>query len=112
MSKLKLFLIFFLFSLNFKLILPVNASNLEMGKILFNSNCLACHNNGNNLIIPEKNLKKPILEANGMYTKEAIMYQILNGKNGMPAFGGRLSEIEIEEIAEYVLFASEKNFEI
>ena len=29
--------------------------------------------------------------------------KILNGKNGMPAFGGRLNEQQIEQIAEYVL---------
>ena len=38
------------------------------------------------------------------------MYQVLNGKNGMPAFGGRLKDIEIEDVAEYVIFAAEKNF--
>ena len=34
---------------------------------------------------------------------EAIIYQVTNGKNGMPAFGGRLSEQEIEKVARYVL---------
>ena len=38
-----------------------------------------------------------------MNTTSAIKYQIINGKNGMPAFGGRLKEIEIEQIAKYVL---------
>jgi len=85
--------------------------NLENGKKLFQTNCVACHNKGTNLIIPEKNLQKSILEANGMYSKDGIIYQVLNGKNGMPAFGGRLEESEIEEIANYVLFAAEKNFE-
>ena len=40
----------------------------------------------------------------------AISYQILNGKNGMPAFSGRLKENEIEAIAKYVLDQSSKNF--
>jgi len=40
----------------------------------------------------------------------AISYQILNGKNGMPAFGGRLTEEEIEKIAIYVLQTSWKKF--
>ena len=46
-----------------------------------------------------------------MNTIEAIMYQVTNGKNGMPAFGGfagRLTETEIEEIASYVLEKSER----
>jgi cytochrome c6 len=85
--------------------------NQEKGRKLFNENCISCHKQGTNLIIPEKNLKKLILEANGMYNQDAIVYQILNGKNGMPAFGGRINESEIEEIANYVLFASEKNFD-
>lgn len=74
-------------------------------------NCSVCHMGGNNIIIPEKNLKKEALEANGMNSISAISYQILNGKNGMPAFGGRLTEEEIGEIATYVLQKSEKNFQ-
>ena len=73
------------------------------GKFLFEGNCNNCHKNGKNLIIPEKNLGKEALEVNGMNTVDAIIYQIKNGKNGMPAFGGRLTETEMEKIATYVL---------
>lgn len=73
------------------------------GKKLFSLHCLACHQDGNNIIIPEKNLRPETLEANGMRSKVAISYQIQNGKNGMPAFGGRLTDSEIEKIANYVL---------
>jgi cytochrome c6 len=45
-----------------------------------------------------------------MNTKSAIAYQVLNGKNGMPAFGGRLKESEIEAVAIYVLEESSKDF--
>ena len=64
-----------------------------------------------NVIIPEKNLKRLTLEANGMYSHEAIIYQVLNGKNGMPAFGGRLNQTEIDNVAEYVIISAESNFE-
>jgi cytochrome c6 len=74
-----------------------------LGEKLFLSNCITCHANGNNIIIPEKSLKKEILQTNGMDNKNAIIYQVMNGKNGMPAFGGRLKETEIEAIANYVL---------
>lgn len=84
---------------------------LDAGENLFQSNCLVCHTNGTNIILPEKNLKKEALEANGMNTAEAIIYQIVNGKNGMPAFSGRLTEKEIEKVAEYILFQSSNNFE-
>ena len=86
-----------------------NAISLEKGEKLFNNNCIVCHAGGNNIIIPEKNLKKETLEANGMNTKTAIAYQVLNGKNGMPAFGGRLKENEIEAVATYVLEQSNRN---
>jgi cytochrome c6 len=33
---------------------------------------------------------------------DSILYQITNGKNGMPAFGGRIKENEMKEIANYV----------
>ena len=111
MAKIKNFLIFFLFFFNFFKIEFCWSVNIENGKKLFTENCIACHNHGTNVIIPEKNLQKSILERNGMYTMDSIMYQILNGKNGMPAFGGRLKENEIEEIANYVLIAAEKNFD-
>ena len=81
----------------------VNASNLENGKKLFQANCIVCHQNGNNIIIPEINLQKDVLEQNGINTMDALIYQITNGKNGMPAFGGRLRDLEIEELAIYVL---------
>ena len=86
-----------------------NASSLEKGEKIFSNNCIVCHAGGNNIIIPEKNLKKETLEVNGMNTKTAIAYQVLNGKNGMPAFGGRLKENEIEAVATYVLEQSNRN---
>jgi len=89
----------------------IQALSLEKGELLFQRNCSVCHLGGNNIILPEKNLKLETLEANGMNSLNAIVYQITNGKNGMPAFGGRLNEEDVEEIAEYVLKASERNFE-
>lgn len=81
----------------------VQAKNLDNGEIIFKNNCNVCHVGGNNIIIPEKNLQLKTLEANGMNNLDAIVYQVINGKNGMPAFGGRLSEIEIEKVAIYIL---------
>ena len=97
----------FLFFLS---ILKVEAKPLIRGESLFETNCSVCHLGGNNIIIPEKNLKKETLKENGMDTISAISYQIINGKNGMPGFGGRLTEGEIEEIANYILEKSETNF--
>jgi len=80
----------------------------ESGEKLFSQHCSACHLGGTNIIIPEKNLTKETLAENGMNSIAAISYQILNGKNGMPAFGGRLTEEEMEKIANYVLLSSWK----
>ena len=41
---------------------------------------------------------------------EAIVYQVNNGKNAMPAFKGRLSDAQIDDVATYVLSQSEKGW--
>jgi cytochrome c6 len=96
-----IFFIFSLFTFDSSSILLSTLN--QKGQKNFLLNCSACHIGGNNIIIPEKNLKKDALQTNGMDNKNAIMYQIINGKNGMPAFGGRLTEQEIEDIANYIL---------
>ena len=75
----------------------------KKGEIIFKHYCSACHVNGNNRILPEKNLKKETLEIFGINNQLSLIYQISNGKNGMPAFGGRLKKSEIKEISSYFL---------
>jgi cytochrome c6 len=36
---------------------------------------------------------------------------VTNGKNAMPAFGGRLSEADIANVATYVITTSEEGWE-
>ena len=108
-SKQKIILLLVSISLFFNTQL-VRAKNLEKGKKLFLSNCDVCHRNGTNLILSEKDLSKENLEFNGMNSKESITYQIINGKNGMPAFGGRIQENDIEEIANFLLEATFNNY--
>jgi cytochrome c6 len=79
------------------------SQDLETGKQLFQMYCNACHNHGNNLIIPEKNLYKKTLQTNGIFDLDAIIYQINNGKNGMPAFGDRLTELQIQKISAFIM---------
>ena len=38
----------------------------------------------------------------GGFKEASIVTQVTNGKNAMPAFGGRLSDEEIEDVAAYV----------
>ena len=67
--------------------------------------------NGFDYVIPEKTLKKDALEANGMNSVDKITYKVTNGKNAMPAFGGRLDDSDIEDVANYVLSQSEKGWD-
>jgi len=103
-NKNTFFLLFFLFFLSEKI--TARDLNEKSGEQIFLFNCNVCHKNGNNIIIPEKNLKLETLKANGMDNIEAIIYQVTNGKNGMPAFGGRLKEKEIENVSDYILKAN------
>lgn len=86
------------------------AASHEEGAKLFKQNCAACHIGGGNLVAANKTLKKDALEKYNIYTKEAIVYQITNGKNAMPAFGERLSSGQIESLAEYVLAQADKDW--
>ena len=85
-------------------------ADLEEGERIFTANCAACHAGGNNAIMPEKTLKKDILEENNMNSISAITNQVKNGKNAMPAFGGRLADEDIENVANYVLNQSEQGW--
>ena len=40
----------------------------------------------------------------------AVAYQVTNGKNAMPAFGGKLSAGDIEDVAAYVIDQSNKGW--
>ena len=81
--------------------------DFNQGKTLFEFHCLSCHENGKNAIIPEKNLKKETLTRNGIDSFSTLFYQIMNGKNGMPAFGGRLNEKDLFFLSSYILEQTE-----
>ena len=79
------------------------AGDAASGAGVFNANCAACHAGGNNVINAAKTLKIDALKANDKYSIEAIKYQVTNGYGAMPAFGGRLTDEQIEDVATYVL---------
>lgn len=89
---------------------PALAVDLANGAKIFNANCSACHIGGNNVIMANKTLKKEALEKYGMASLEAIQTQVRKGKNAMPAFGGRLNDSQIEDVAAYVLNQSRKGW--
>lgn len=94
----------------FALSQPVYSADLAAGEQVFSANCSACHSGGNNAIMPDKTLKKDALEKNGMNSIEAISTQVKLGKNAMPAFGGRLADEDIDNVANYVLSQSESGW--
>jgi len=85
------------------------AADLAHGEQIFSANCAACHAGGNNVIMPEKTLKLDALEANQMNSVEAISTQVRKGKNAMPSFS-RLTDSDIEDVANYVLAQAKKGW--
>lgn len=92
------------------LVQPVYSADMASGAKIFNANCSACHMGGNNVIIASKTLKKEALEKFSMNSLEAIKTQVIKGKNAMPAFSGRLTPEQIEDVATYVLQQADKGW--
>ena len=103
-------LLVFLTAAMFTFATPAMAGDAASGAKIFSANCAACHAGGNNVINGAKNLKKDTLAQYEMNSIEAITYQVTNGKNAMPAFRGRLSDAQIDDVATYVLSQSEKGW--
>jgi cytochrome c6 len=85
---------------------PSFAADVAHGGQIFSANCAACHMGGGNVVNAERTLKADALSA---YLADyesnheaAIAYQVTNGKNAMPAFGGKLSDADIADVAAYV----------
>lgn len=89
---------------------PALAADAASGAKVFSANCASCHAGGKNLVKAEKSLKKDALEKYGLYSAEAIIAQVTNGKNAMPAFGKRLKPEQIENVAAYVLSQADKEW--
>lgn len=89
---------------------PAIAVQSDRGAAIFSHNCAACHLDGGNIIISDKNLHKWALIKNHIHSISAIASQVKHGKKAMPAFKGRLSEFQVEEVASYVLKQAEKGW--
>lgn len=92
---------------------PAFAADVGAGEQIFNANCAACHAGGQNVIMPEKTLEKEALDQYlaGGRNEKSITMQVTNGKNAMPAFGGRLSDEDISNVAAYVIASSDAGWE-
>ena len=80
------------------------------GKQIFEINCAGCHINGGNIIRRGKNLKMRALHRYGYDSVESVKLIVTHGKNNMSAYDDRLSEIEIEKVAQYVIKQAEHNW--
>ncbi len=81
------------------------APDLAVGEKVFKANCNACHSGGKNTVNAQKTLSLADLKKYKMDNSAAIITQVTNGKNAMPAFGktGKIKPPEIESVAAYVL---------
>ncbi len=86
------------------------AGDAAAGKAVFSANCNACHLGGKNVVNAAKTLQKDDLDKYGINTLEKVVYQVTNGKAAMPAFKGRLTDKQIEDVATYVLAQAEKGW--
>ena len=93
---------------------PAYAADSAHGAQVFSANCVACHMGGGNVVNGERTLKAEALDAYlADYSaghEAAIAYQVTNGKNAMPAFGGKLSDTDIADVASYVEDMSAKGW--
>jgi cytochrome c6 len=89
---------------------PALAGDTANGAKLFSANCASCHAGGKNVVNAAKTLQKGDLDKYSMNSLDAIKTQVTKGKNAMPAFGGRLNEQQIDDVASYVLEQAEKGW--
>jgi len=92
---------------------PAFAGDAGAGEQIFSGNCAACHAGGQNVIMPEKTLEQAALEEylDGGANEKSVMKQVTNGKNAMPAFGGRLSDVDIANVATYVITTAKEGWD-
>lgn len=82
------------------------AGNTDLGEKLFNGHCIGCHAGGKNAISAERDLSKNAIDQYLGVSNDAgmIKWQIKYGSGGnMPTFNDKLSDEEIDAIADYVL---------
>jgi cytochrome c6 len=103
---LSMFLVFVTATL-FAFVNPALAGNAASGAKIFAANCAACHAGGKNVINGAKTLKKEALDKYEMNSIEAVTHQVINGKNAMPAFKGRLTDAQINDVSTYVTSQAE-----
>lgn len=87
---------------------PASAADAEAGKVTFKKRCVVCHgNSGAGDGVMGKMLKPPppsFADASRMagQSDEALTKIITSGKDKMPAYEGKLSASEIQDVLAYI----------
>ncbi|GAB4368492.1 MAG: c-type cytochrome [Elainellaceae cyanobacterium] len=89
---------------------PAFAANPASGAPVFELHCAGCHVNGGNIIRRGKNLKLKTLQRQELDSEAAIAQIVTNGRGIMSAYGDRLTEQEIQDVAAYVLEQANQNW--
>jgi len=91
--------------------LPAIAADFSNGAKVFQTNCAMCHPGGRNIIDADKTLEKSVLEKYGKNSMAGITTQVQAGRNAMPAFKEKLTDLQIEDVASYVLQQAENGWQ-
>lgn len=76
-----------------------NPSDVAAGEAVFASSCAGCHGSDGTGVV---GLGRPLIGIAAQGDRAAHVDAIANGKGAMPAFGDKLSEGEVGEVASYV----------
>jgi cytochrome c6 len=109
-KKISTFVLLIFVILTISITSPASATDIANGVKIFEANCAGCHINGGNIIRRGKNLKMKALKKYNMDSQEAIASIVTKGKNNMSAYKDRLTDQEIQDVANYVLDQAEKNW--
>jgi cytochrome c6 len=91
-----------------------SAASIEAGQVLFDQNCASCHRGGENIMKPNKNLKKETLLKNfgggandALNTEEIVTWIGKSGQHKRLVFpnvpGGKLSSENYEDVISFIV---------
>jgi cytochrome c6 len=120
MKKTKIFALFMIvFLLSLTLISPAmgqkkssgkKSSSAALGAKIFQRECAACHDGGNNTIESEKTLKLDAFKKFGFNGIPDVKKRIENGAGVMPVYKDILKPNEIDAVAAYVWGKAQKGW--
>ena len=86
----------------------LNATEVDLGKSLFETNCAGCHLNGGNIIRRSKNLKISSLKRDGIDNQEAIAQIARQGVGIMSGYEDELGDNGDQIVANWIWEQAQK----